>query len=179
MSVVYYTASTLDGFLADDHDSLDWLLSQDIDPEGAHAYEPFVAGVGALVMGSTTYEWLRARIVSGEESWPYAQPTWVLSSRPREAVPGADVRFASGAVGGWWPPGGGAADGRDVWVVGGGDLAGQLVEAGHLDRILVSIAPVTLGSGRPLLPRPVDLRLVEVEQNRAFVCATYDVVGPR
>ena len=71
-----------------------------------------------------------------------------------------------------------AADGKDVWVVGGGDLAAQFAEAGLLDRMLLSVAPVTLGAGRPLLPRPFDLRLVELARNGAFACLTYDVVGP-
>jgi hypothetical protein len=43
--------------------------------------------------------------------------------------------------------------------------------------VVVSIAPVTLGGGAPLLPRPLDLRLEEVARNRAFVCARYSVVG--
>ncbi|WP_341927918.1 dihydrofolate reductase family protein, partial [Nocardioides psychrotolerans] len=72
-----------------------------------------------------------------------------------------------------------AAGERDVWVVGGGDLAGQLADAGLLDEVVVSIAPVTLGAGRPLLPRRYDLRLTELARNGAFACARYDVVGAR
>ncbi|WP_424347733.1 dihydrofolate reductase family protein [Kocuria sp. CH-021] len=63
-------------------------------------------------------------------------------------------------------------------VVGGGDLAAQFAEAGLLDQLMVSIAPVTLGAGRPLFPRRFDLELTDVARNRAFVCATYRVVGP-
>lgn len=54
-----------------------------------------------------------------------------------------------------------AGDGKDVWVVGGGDLAGQFAEAELLDEMVVSIAPVTLGAGRPLVPRRFDLQLVD------------------
>ena len=50
------------------------------------------------------------------------------------------------------------ADGKDLWMMGGGDLAAQLAEAGLLDQLLVQIAPVTLGAGRPLFPRRFDLR---------------------
>ena len=64
-------------------------------------------------------------------------------------------------------------------MVGGGDLAAQVADAGLLDEVCVSIAPVTLGAGRPLFPRPFDLRLVELARNGAFACARYDVVGPR
>ncbi len=52
-----------------------------------------------------------------------------------------------------------AAGDGDVWVVGGGDLAGQFADLGLLDEVIVNIAPVTLGSGKPLLPRHVELRL--------------------
>ena len=56
---VYYTATTLDGYIADEHDSLEWLFTQDIDQEGPGGYEPFIAGIGAMAMGATTYEWVR------------------------------------------------------------------------------------------------------------------------
>ena len=71
-----------------------------------------------------------------------------------------------------------AAAGKDLWVVGGGDLVGQFADAGLMDQVIVQIAPVTLGAGRPLLPRRLDLKLVEMEQNAAFIAARYDVVGP-
>ena len=55
----------------------------------------------------------------------------------------------------------------------------QFAEAGKLDQVICYIAPVTLGAGRPLFPRRFDFRLVEVHQNKAFIAARYDVVGPR
>ena len=72
-----------------------------------------------------------------------------------------------------------AANGRDLWVVGGGDLAGQFAEAGLLDEVCVQLAPVTLGTGRPVFPRRFDLKLTELARNGDFACARYDVVGPR
>ncbi len=72
-----------------------------------------------------------------------------------------------------------AAAGKDLWVVGGGDLAAQFAEAGLLDELIVYIAPVTLGAGRPLFPRRFDLELTELDRNGAFVCARYAVKGPR
>jgi dihydrofolate reductase len=69
-----------------------------------------------------------------------------------------------------------AAGDRNVWIVGGGDLAGQFAEAGLLDEVIVSIAPVTLGAGAPLLPRRIELRLDELGRNVDFACAKYSVV---
>ena len=176
---VYYTATTLDGYLADENDSLDWLFVQDIDNEGPMNYDAFIAGVGAIVMGRTTYEWVRAHLASTGEPWSYAMPCWVVTHADLPGIDGADIRFAEGDVRPVHAAMVEAARGLDLWVVGGGDLAAQFAEAGLLDTVMVSIAPVTLGAGRPLFPREFDLRLVEVERNRAFVCATYDVVGAR
>jgi dihydrofolate reductase len=175
----YYTATTLDGFLADEHDSLDWLFVQDQDERGPLNYDDFIKGIGAIVMGATTYEWVRAHLAGTGEAWPYQLPTWVVTHRDLEPVPGADVRFAQGDVAPIHDQLVDAAGGKDVWVVGGGDLAAQFAEAGRLDELICYVAPVTLGAGRPLFPRPFDLRLVEVHQNRAFVAARYEVVGPR
>jgi dihydrofolate reductase len=72
-----------------------------------------------------------------------------------------------------------AAGGRDVWIVGGGDLAGQFDEAGALDEVRLSVAAVTLGSGAPLLPRRIEsdrLRLRQVRQVGQFAELTYDVL---
>ena len=172
---VYYTATTLDGYIADQHDSLDWLFVQDIDPAGPNGYEEFFAGVGALVMGRTTYEWVREHLRATAEAWSYSVPTWVVTHAKLSAIDGADLRFAEGPVAPIHADATRAAGGKDVWIVGGGDLAGQFADAGLLDQLVVSIAPVTLGAGRPLFPRRADLTLRELAQNRAFVCATYDV----
>jgi len=175
----YYTATTLDGFIADEHHSLDWLVTQDIDRAGPMNYEEFNSRVGALVMGSSTYQWLLDNHISTGGTWDHKQPAWVMTSRDLKPVDGADIRFARGDVRTVHAAAAAAAGERDIWVVGGGDLAGQFADAGLLGEVIVSIAPVTLGAGKPLLPRRLDLRLVEVARNRAFACARYDVVGPR
>lgn len=105
-------------------------------------------------------------------------PCFVFTHRELAPVEGADVRFVSGDVAASYDVLADAAGERDLWVVGGGDLAAQFAEAGHLDEMIVSIAPVTLGAGRPLFPRRWDFELVELAQNRAFACARYEVVGP-
>jgi dihydrofolate reductase len=175
--VVFYTATTLDGYLADEHDSLDWLFVQDQDESGPMNYKDFIGGMGAMVMGATTYEWLVAHLAKTGEKWMYDIPAYVFTHRRLEPI-GDDIRFVSGAVAEVYDEIASAAGDRDLWMVGGGDLAAQWAEAGHLDELVVSIAPVTLGAGRPLFPRRFDLKLVELAQNRAFACASYEVVGP-
>jgi dihydrofolate reductase len=62
-----------------------------------------------------------------------------------------------------------------VWLVGGGELVGQFHDAGLLDEVILSVAPVTLGAGAPLLPRRIDLELLEVARNRDFACTRHRV----
>ena len=181
--VIFYTATTLNGFLADDEDSLDWLFAAPGGEGGDDDFQRFLSGIGVLVQGSTTYRWVLEHedLVAHPEKWPAyygARPTWVFTSRELPRVPGADVRFAAGDVREAWPQIRDAAGERDVWVVGGGDLAGQFADAGLLDEIRVSIAPATLPSGRPLLPRRLGadrLELTSVRQAGAFAELTYRV----
>jgi dihydrofolate reductase len=155
MKTQYYTASSLDGFIATEDDSLDWLFPLgDIAETG---YPAFIAEVGALAMGASTYEWMlrHAQTVAAEtgSSWPYAQPTWVFSHRSLPPVPGARLHFAQGDVRPVHAAMRAAAGGKNLWVVGGGDLAGQFQDAGLLDEVIVQVASVTLGRGKPLFPR--------------------------
>ncbi len=181
MKTQYYTASSLDGFVADPDHSLDWLLQFGFPEDGS--YPAFIDEVGAVAMGSSTYEWLLRHHVRPDsespEPWPYAQPAWVFSSRSLPRVEGAEIHFVEGDVGPVHREMVEAAEGKNVWIVGGGDLAGQFLDRGLLDEIIVQIAPVTLGSGAPLLPRRrVDppLRLVSVERaGEAFVELRYAV----
>lgn len=175
---VYYTATTLDGFLADEHDSLDWLFTQEQDDDGPMNYGAFIAGIGALVMGATTYQWVADHHAETGGSWSYDVPAWVVTHRSSEPI-GEQITFIAAPVAEVHAAMVAAAGERDVWIVGGGDLAAQFAEAGLLDEIVVSIAPVTLGAGRPLFPRRYDLRLTELARNGAFACARYDVVGAR
>jgi dihydrofolate reductase len=169
MKTQYYTAASIDGFIADPNDSLEWLFP--LGDVGATSYPTFIKDVGSLVMGSVTYEWMLRHAVGPEaekpEPWPYEQPTWVLTSRALPQVPGADIRFARGDVRLVHRALVEAAGGKNVWVVGGGDVAGQFYDHGLLDEMFVQIGSVTLGAGKPLLPRSITsppLRLVSVRQ---------------
>lgn len=174
---IYYTASSADGFIADQHNSLDWLVDTDHDLPEDHpdAYGEFIKDIGALVMGSTTYLWVTEHEPSSLEQWGYEQPTWVCThGEPALPTQGRVETFA-GDVAELHPRLLEAADGKDVWVVGGGDLAGQFLDAGLLDEVHVQYTPVVLGAGAPLLPRRVPLTLLGVRQMGDFVATRYAV----
>jgi dihydrofolate reductase len=86
-------------------------------------------------------------------AWPYAVPAWIFSSRTLPAIPGADSRFVRGDVRPVHAAMRAAAGDKNIWVVGGGDLAGQFHDAGLLDEMIVQVGSVTLGRGKPLFPR--------------------------
>ena len=176
----YYTATTLDGFIADPNNSLDWLFTRRREEDGLLGYGEFIAAVGALAMGSTTYEWILDHEFAGKDpaewKWPYEIPCWVFTHRQLPVVPDARVVFTSADVRTVHAQMIAAAGDRNVWLVGGGDLVGQFADAGLLDEVLVTIAPVTLGAGAPLLPRRIELRLDDVGRNGDFACARYSVV---
>lgn len=170
MACIYYTASSLDGFVVDEADSLDWLTSRDVDANGAFGYEAFAKSVGALVMGSATYEWI---VKNQPGDWMYEQPSWLLTSRPDIVVDGHPVRVISGDVTEVYPTVVEAAGDRDVWLVGGGVVAAQFAAAGLIDEMVVTFAPCTLGSGAPVLPVRSEWALTEVARNADFVCARW------
>lgn len=168
MATVYYTATSLDGFLATEDDGLDWLFPlADLADTG---YDAFVAGVGALAMGASTYRWMLRHVVRPDAptpgAWPYAQPAWVFTHRPLPAVPGADIRCVSGDVRPVHADLQAAAAGRHVWLVGGGDLVGQFHDAGLLDEVIVQVGSVTLGTGKPLLPRRILSPVLDLQSAR-------------
>jgi dihydrofolate reductase len=112
-------------------------------------------------------------------AWPYTQPTWIFSSRTLPRVPGANLFFAQGDVRPVHEQMRAAAKGKNLWVVGGGDLAGQFFDAGLLDEIIVQVGSVTLGQGKPLFPRRLTappLRLTSVRQvGSGFAELRYEV----
>jgi len=187
MRTQYYTATSLDGFLATEDDSLDWLFP--LGDVGTSSYPAFVAKVGALAMGSATYDWIvrNGETVASEtgSAWPYEQPTWVFTRRRALAASNVNpnVRFVAGDVRPVHAAMVSAAAGRNVWIVGGGDLAGQFHDAGLLDEIIVQIGSATLGRGKPLFPRRVlspTLRLASVTQmGPGMAELRYDVVRDR
>lgn len=170
VKTVYYTASSLDGYIVDAEGSLDWLTSRAIDADGPFGYEDFIKTIGALAMGASTYEWI-GKNQPGE--WMYEQPTWVLTHRPQIIAADHPVQVFAGEVTELHAELVAAAAGRDVWVVGGGDVAAQFVTAGLIDEMIVSYAPCSLGAGSPVLPVRSEWTLAESAVNADFVCARW------
>jgi dihydrofolate reductase len=99
--VQYFTATTLDGFIADDDNSLDWLFVVERDEDDA-SWDEFIEGVGALVMGATTYEWVlghEPEMLESPDKWRAYyddRPTWVFTHRELPRIPDIDLTFVQG-----------------------------------------------------------------------------------
>lgn len=180
MKTQYYTATSLDGYIADEQNSLDWLMQFG---EPGESYPPFIAQVGAIAMGSTTYEWMLAheinKVPESPKPWPYEQPTWVFTSRTLPTIPNANIQFCKGRIAPIHRDMAAAANGKNIWVVGGGELAGQFYDESLLDELIITITPVTLGAGAPLFPRRITappLNLTAVQQyGKHYVELRYEI----
>ncbi|GAA5099025.1 dihydrofolate reductase family protein [Nocardia iowensis] len=179
MATQYFTATSLDGYIADEHNSLSWLFEVDDDGTSERTIAEFISGVGAMCMGATTYEWIAAN--EPPENWHKSYgniPCWVFTHRTLPAIPGANLRFVSGAVEPVHKEMAEAAGEQHIWVLGGGELAAKFADARLLDEIIASIAPVTLGSGAPVLPRRIlssRMKLVDVAQMNQFAQLRYQL----
>lgn len=185
MSTIYCTATSLDGFIADDAASLSWLFATpdaDVNPTESDDpvtlnFDSFFEEVGALVTGATTLEWIRQEAAAGGVpfTWDYGVPSWVLTHRPLE-LPDGLTRF-EGDVRDLHPQMLEAAGERDIWIMGGGDVAGQFADAGLLDKVWVHLTPVTLGAGAPLLPRRLRVHREGAERDGQFTAMVFAVIG--
>ena len=159
----YYVAASIDGFIAEADDGLQWLFDAADDPTtGDDAnYNAFYDGVSAIAVGASTYE-----IVLRHE-WPYAgRPTFVFTHRELHAPDGADVRFVQGDVSDHIAAMREAAGDGNLWVLGGGELASQFAGAGLLDELIVTYVPAVLGTGIGLFTRAIggQLTLTSTEE---------------
>ena len=161
MKASVFIATSLDGFIARRDGALDWLPQDGGEP---HGYDEFIATVDAIVIGRKTFE-----TVLSFEAWPYGtKPVIVLSSRPSElkAPVGAVCDFMTGS-----PPEVVerlSARGLTHLYVDGGITIQRFLEAGLIQRVVITRIPVLLGEGIPLFgPLPRDIRLAHVG-TRAF-----------
>lgn len=169
--IVFDTATSINGWIADEQNSLAWLFAVPGGDEPAEGLLPDDAVV--MVEGSTTYEWVLAEsdILAHPERWHEFhgdRPTFVFTHRDLPVPEGADIRFVSGSVADALPTIREAAGDGDIWVVGGGELAGQFLDAGALDELAISVAPVALTGGAPLFPRRIESDRLTLESAEAI-----------
>ena len=169
-----FIGTSLDGFIARVNGDLDFLPPDGGEP---HGYDEFMATVDALVMGRHTFE-----TVLSFDAWPYGgKRVFVLSTRPLATPPpGAVVERMSGAPTDILSQL--AARGiRHVYVDGGITIQ-RFLQAGLIDRLIITRVPVLIGAGIPLfgpLPRDIALHPVATRQYASGLVQTEYVVAAR
>lgn len=161
MKTIYFTATSLDGYIADNNHSLEWLFKNG--PTDISFIDEFVKTVGSIAMGAGTYQWLLDNV---KDSWPYSVPCFVFTHRKFPIFPGADVRFVQGDVVARHQELVKLANGRDVWLMGGGDLVGQFFDHGLLDEMNVQTVSVFLNEGKKMFARRTEtaFKIKEIRQ---------------
>ena len=156
--VVYYAAMSLDGRISGPDHDLSFLQTLSSGPEGGD-YASFYAGVDSLIMGARTWDFM---VRHG--SWPYTdKPTWIVThadslaplagAEPVERFAG-DLADLAELIS--------ARELRRTWLIGGGDLAGQMLAADRLDELVLSVAPTLVGRGPALADGEFPLREFEL-----------------
>jgi dihydrofolate reductase len=173
--VIYYVAASLDGHIADAEGKVDWLHQYE-DPQNDYGYEKFYECIDAVIMGSKTY----MDIHSFGTGWVYPDVEAVVLTRQSDlpTFEDATIRFAQGDVKT-------IVDEmktrlvNDIWLVGGGDIAAQMLAAKVLDEIQLTTMPMLLGEGTPFFPvlsaqYPLQMTAHKVWDN-GVIQATYRV----
>jgi dihydrofolate reductase len=143
-----YIAVTLDGFIARENGSLDWLLELPNPNKIDHGYGDFIKAVDTLIMGRKTYD-----VVLGFGiDWPYANcKTYVVTGNPDYKVSTENTfllhELHTGVIDGLK-----SESQKNIWVVGGGDLISQFLNEDAMDEMVLCMIPIILGKGIPLFP---------------------------
>lgn len=150
MNVVWYTAMSMDGRIADGRESLGFL--ETIGPrDGTQAEFPaFLATIDAVIVGASTLRWL----LGGGHGWPHDDlPTWLVSHDPtlvaRIGRTRAPLHLVDGPLGPVFEAIERAGHAR-VWLAGGGNIAGQALALDRIDEVIATVAPTAVGAGPAL-----------------------------
>lgn len=159
--VIFGGANSLDNYIARSDGSYDWLMWSD---EVADMMKDMWSRFDCMVMGRKTYDVATAgQTDSATKENPYGDIETYVFSRSLQAGQRNGVEFVAS------DPGKFVADlkqqdGKDIMVMGGGELGSCLLDAGVVDEIGFNIHPILLGSGIPLfhkMSRQIDLELIE------------------
>ncbi|MGV3491080.1 MAG: dihydrofolate reductase family protein [Devosia sp.] len=144
--IIGYIATSLDGYIAEPKETLDWLTQRTDMPLGEFDYNLFIKRIRTVVMGRATYDWMARQ----DMEWPYKeQRCIVVTSRPLPApIAAVEVRSNIDALVAELR----ALDDGDVWMLGGGQLQMAFIERGALDEIEVYMVSQLLGGGAKLFP---------------------------
>lgn len=180
--IIFDAAVTLNGYLADESHSLQWLFNV----PGAQEPDPDLLpqNVRVHVEGANTYMWMleNEQLIENPQKWQEFYPgitTYVFTSRDLPIPQGADVRLVNASVAEILPHIREVAGEQNIWVLGGGELLGQFFDIDAIDTLALTVAPAALSGGAALLPRTIGSERLELSEARkagAFARLVYRVL---
>jgi dihydrofolate reductase len=164
-NVVLYIAMSLDGYIATEEDSLEWLFK--VEGEGDNGYSSFFETIDTIIIGRRTYDWVIEK--EGEDNFPYKNTKCFVYSNSvkgktdfaeftNEEVSELISRLKK-------------EEGKDIWVVGGGELLHDFIKNRLIDEFIITVAPVLIGKGIPLFQKnsfETELNLVDIKRHNQF-----------
>ncbi len=158
--VIVHIATSADGYIARSDGDLEWLTSRPA-PKGFYGMNAFMRSVDTKVLGRKTYE---VSLQMGAKFEPQSRNI-VFSRHPPPPDAPSGVEFVNDAIG---PFVSRLQDqlGKDIWLMGGGEIIASFLDAQAIDEFVISVAPVFIGDGIPLIARrhrhvPLDVQSVD------------------
>ncbi len=172
--IKFYIAASLDGFIARENGSIDWLTEYENNPETDYGYSEFYASIGTVLMGRKTYEQ-----VLGFGDWPYNEKKSYVFTRQKEPLRREkNVEFISGDIRHFVRRLMENTE-EDIWLVGGSQLIKVFLEESLVQDIIVFVVPKILGRGILLFDRiekEIRLRTGRVERyENGLVRVEYEI----
>ncbi|WP_010275220.1 dihydrofolate reductase family protein [Paenibacillus senegalensis] len=169
--VVLFIATSLDGYIAAKDESLEWLFK--VEGEGDNGFAEFYGTTDTVLMGKKTYDWVKKH---EPNEFPYAlKACYVFTRTPRNNT--EEVQFVHGDIPAFVDQLK-TREGKNIWLVGGGQLLHSFLENDLVDELIVTVAPAVLGGGIPLFPEgkyQLELRLKGMRRFNQFVELHYEV----
>jgi dihydrofolate reductase len=142
--VIFYLATSKDGFIADKEGGVDWLPTPSTDFGHDFGYKKFYDSIDTIAMGSKTYEQV---IGFGEWAWS-GKPTYVFTHRPLPSI-SPDIHFVCDDIEAFLKKIEESGS-KNLWLLGGSALADSFEHCGRIDEYIVTIVPHILKEGIPL-----------------------------
>lgn len=158
--IILYSASSLDQFIARKNGDIDWLFT---DPDCDYGFFDFFDSIDITLMGNKTYQ----QVLSFDVEFPYKGKDNYVLTRNKGLKADENVRFISDNIGEL------VADlkskkGKDIWLIGGGEINSLFLKNGWIDEICLSVHPIWLGEGLPLFPEFFEQRDLKLEQTKSY-----------
>ena len=158
--VIVHIGTSADGYIARPDGDLEWLTSRPA-PQGFYGMSAFMKSIDTKVLGRKTYE-MSLRMGANFDA---KNPHIVFSRHPPPAEVPSGVQFVNEAIGPFVRRLQ-EQTGKDIWLMGGGEIIASFLDAQAIDEFVISVAPVFIGDGIPLIARrhrhvPLDLRSTE------------------